>query len=342
MIIGIAFMRGDALAGPPWRIHSMDRPEAPVVDPGDEGRQPSDAIVLFDGTDLSQWESDDGEAPRWKVENGYMEVRGGGIQTKRSFGDCQLHLEWASPAQVSGRGQGRGNSGLFLLGRYEVQILDSYQNRTYADGHAGALYGQYPPLVNVSRPPGEWQTFDIIFHGPRFTSAGALVQPARFTVLHNGVLVQDNAEPTGATSWMSRPPYRAHPETAPISLQDHGNPMRFRNIWVRELKERDPREDPRMLPTGRHAVALTPQMLEQIVGRYSGEEEFTVVITREDGKVFAKVGDQRKREIFALSETEFSPADVGLRIELRRNEDGLVDGLVYSLGTAEDQLKKVR
>lgn len=231
----------------PWEVHDLNRPMAPVITPGtastaeQPGTPPSDAIVLFDGTDLSAWESQRGGGPAgWKVENGYMEVvpRSGGIQTKQAFGDVQLHLEWAAPADAEGEGQGRSNSGVFLMNMYEVQILDTYNNETYTDGQAGAIYGQYPPLVNPLRPPGEWQVYDIFFRAPRFDDDGNLTSPARMTVLVNGVLVQDNSILTGPTGHHQRPPYEAHPEKLPISLQDHGNPIRFRNIWVRELQNR--------------------------------------------------------------------------------------------------------
>jgi hypothetical protein len=223
-----------------WPVHSPDRPVPPIVDPGPvsaAAARPSDAIVLFDGKDLSQWRAANDSAARWKVENDYFEVvpGTGSIQSARGFGDVQLHIEWATPAQVTGSGQGRGNSGLFLMGKYEIQILDSWQNRTYADGQAAALYGQFPPLVNASRPPGEWQSYDIVFHAPRFDGRGELVAPARVTLLHNGVLVQDNVALSGPTGHYARPPYEAHPDRLPLSLQDHGNPLRFRNIWVREL-----------------------------------------------------------------------------------------------------------
>lgn len=226
-----------------WMVHDRDRPNPPAVNPGapgtqtENGRAPSDAIVLFDGKDLSQWESQrEGEA-KWKVENGYFEVapRTGGIKTKRGFGDCQLHVEWMSPDPARGEDQDRGNSGVFFMGIYEVQVLDSYQSKTYADGQAAALYGQYPPLVNASRPPGQWQTYDIIFRGPRFDVDGNVLRKAHVTVLHNGVLVQENVELTGPTAHKRRPPYQAHAAKLPISLQDHSHPVRFRNIWVREL-----------------------------------------------------------------------------------------------------------
>ncbi|HEY8485341.1 MAG TPA: DUF1080 domain-containing protein [Longimicrobiales bacterium] len=225
-----------------WPVHSMERPRPPVVTPGPAPATPvpppSDAIVLFDGRDVSKWRSSKGGPVQWKVENGYMEVvRGtGSIETIQGFGDVQLHIEWATPTPPRGEGQNRGNSGVFLMGRYEVQVLDSYQNDTYPDGQAGALYGQYPPLVNASRAPGEWQTYDIIFRAPRFDAQGNLVRPARVTVFHNGVLVQDNVELVGPTAHRARPPYQAHPDRLPLVLQDHGDPVRFRNIWVRELK----------------------------------------------------------------------------------------------------------
>ena len=222
-----------------WQIHDPDRPVAPVITPGDASHAPSDAVVLFDGKDLSNWTGEKGAPAGWTVENGYMVVKAktGPISTKESFGDCQLHIEFATPSPGVGESQERGNSGIFPMGLYEIQVLDSYQNKTYADGQASAVYGQYPPLVNASRPPGQWQTYDIIFHGPRFAEEGKLVRTARVTVLHNGVLTQDNVELTGPTAHKQRPPYKAHPAKLPLTLQDHGNPVRYRNIWIRELSE---------------------------------------------------------------------------------------------------------
>ncbi|MCK4758525.1 MAG: DUF1080 domain-containing protein [Candidatus Aminicenantes bacterium] len=224
-----------------WKIHDPDRPLPPVVDPGPAGDPmpaPKDAIVLFDGSDLSQWSDSKGQPARWKVENGYVEVvkKTGSIRTVRGFGDCQLHVEWSAPLPATGEGQGRGNSGVFLMATYEVQVLDCYKNKTYADGMAAAVYGQYPPLVNACRPPGEWQTYDIVFRRPHFAEDGSLIRPARMTVFHNDILVQDNVELMGPTAWKKRVLYKAHADKLPLSLQDHGTPVRFRNIWIRELE----------------------------------------------------------------------------------------------------------
>ena len=227
-----------------WKIHDPDRPVPPTIEAGtastqdSPGRPPSDAVVLFDGKDLSKWAQKDGSAAKWKVENGYVEVvpKAGYIYTREAFGDCQLHVEFAEPAPAKGEGQDRGNSGVFLQGLYETQVLDSYQSKTYADGQAGAIYGQYAPLVNASRAPGQWQTYDIVFHGPRFAKDGKLLRPARETVFHNGVLVQDNVELSGPTAHGKRPPYEPQPEKLPLALQDHSHPVHYRNIWIRELK----------------------------------------------------------------------------------------------------------
>jgi hypothetical protein len=206
-------------------------PEPKVVDPGAVGGPPSDAIVLFDGKDLSQWEGGD----KWETKDGYAVAREAGITTRDGFGDCQLHVEWATPAEVTGEGQGRGNSGVYLMERYEVQILDSYENNTYFDGQAGSIYKQHPPLMNACRKPGEWQTYDILFSGPRFDDEGKVVRPAYITLLHNGLVVQNHFELLGATAYDHPPAYAAHPAKAPIHLQFHGNPVRFRNIWIREM-----------------------------------------------------------------------------------------------------------
>jgi hypothetical protein len=212
--------------------------EPKIITPGDATHAPSDAIVLFDGKDLSSWASDkDGGAAKWDVKDGAMVVvRGtGAIKTKQEFDDFQLHIEWATPAEVVGEGQGRGNSGVFLQGKYEVQVLDSYNNKTYFYGQAGSVYKQYPPLVNASRKPGEWQTYDIIYHEPIFYDDGRVRRKATVTVLHNGVLVQDHSEIYGSTTHEPVFPTYVKHGKGPIVLQDHGNPVRFRNIWVRPL-----------------------------------------------------------------------------------------------------------
>ncbi|MDE2136771.1 MAG: DUF1080 domain-containing protein [Gammaproteobacteria bacterium] len=230
---------------PAYPIHDRDRPQPRVVDPGTAstqsapGRPPADAVVLFAGKDLAQWQHQDGSASKWKVGNGFFEVVPGSgyLYTRAAFGDCQLHVEFAEPDPPKGEDQNRGNSGVFLQGLYEVQVLDSYKSPTYPDGQASAVYGQFPPLVNASRPPGLWQTYDIVFHGPRFDAAGHLTRPARMTVLHNGVLVQDDVELTGPTGHHQRPPYTAGPAQLPLALQDHGDPVRYRNLWIRALPE---------------------------------------------------------------------------------------------------------
>ena len=226
----------------PWKQHAMDRPAPVVVTPGayvGPVPPPSDAIVLFDGKSLAEWRSADstkGDA-KWKIEDGaIVETPGiGDIATRRSFGDVQLHIEWSAANPPKGTGQDRGHSGVFFMGTYEIQVLDSYRAATYPDGQAASIYGQYPPLVNAMRPPGEWQVYDIVFHHPHFDAAGKLTAPARVTVLHNGILVQDDMTILGPTTNSRRSAYSAHADKLPIQLQDHGHPVRFRNIWVREL-----------------------------------------------------------------------------------------------------------
>jgi len=238
------------LPGLPYHVHDPARPHPKVVTPAAQtGGPPSDAIVLFDGTSLAHWTSaklnpvnpvSTPQPAGWKVENGYFEVtpRSGDIATKEKFGDVQLHIEWAAPADVRGTSQDRGNSGIFLQGRYEVQVLDSFQNPTYADGQAGAIYGQWPPLVNPTRKPGEWQAFDIVFEAPRFES-GKLKTPAYLTVFLNGVLLHNRKEVAGPTVHRALAKYVPQPLEDSLMLQDHGDPVRYRNIWVRRLQGYD-------------------------------------------------------------------------------------------------------
>ena len=227
-----------------YHVHDGNRPFPPVVAPGTPseiagtpGMPPGDAVILFDGQSLDGWETAaDGSAAAWKVENGYMEVvpKSGSIRSKKQFGDCQLHVEWAAPVEIKGDSQGRGNSGIFLMGLYEVQVLDCYDNPTYADGVTGGIYGQWPPLANACRKPGEWQTYDIIWEAPRFEQ-NKLVRPAFVTVLLNGIVIQNHTQLIGPTTYRDTLPYKPHPPQGPLELQDHSNPVRFRNIWYRQL-----------------------------------------------------------------------------------------------------------
>ena len=225
------------LPGLPWHVHDPDRPHPRMVTPSEEsGGPPSDAIVLFDGHDLSQWTSDDGGPPKWKVADGYFEVAPdtGNLVTKEKFGDCQLHVEWEEPEDVSGSSQGRGNSGVYLMRRFEVQVLDPWKNPTYADGQAAAIYGQWPPLVNPGRPPGHWQVYDIVFEAPRF-DGDKLTRPAYVTVFFNGVLVHVHKEEMGPTLHRQLAHYTPQPAEDSLLLQNHHNPVRYRNIWIRRL-----------------------------------------------------------------------------------------------------------
>ncbi len=229
--ISNAQQKGDPKATEVWT------PVPPMVDPGNMHHAPSDAIILFDGKNLNEWVSArNGGAPGWSVDNGILTVKGGtgDIKTKQAFEDCQLHIEWRTPAKVESEGQGRGNSGIFFMENYELQVLDNYKNVTYSNGQAGSIYKQHIPLVNASKAPGEWQTYDVIFTAPRFNDDGSLKSPARITVLHNNVLVQNNVEIKGRTEYIGAPSYKKHGALS-IQLQDHGNPVSFRNIWLRKL-----------------------------------------------------------------------------------------------------------
>jgi hypothetical protein len=234
---GVGYDDTPILPGSEWRVHDKNRPLPEVVAPAARALPvppPADAIVLFDGRDMSKWKNGD-KAAAWTVKDGYAEVNGtGSIETKERFGDCQLHLEFATPTPPKGDSQGRGNSGVFLMGRYEIQVLDSFENRTYADGQCAAMYGQKPPLYNASARPGEWQSYDITFRAPRFDGQ-KLVSPATVTVVHNGVVVQANQAFLGATRHRALPSYSAHEPELPLGLQDHGDPVRYRNIWLRKL-----------------------------------------------------------------------------------------------------------
>src|ERR1700722_2809546 len=293
LTLGFTLALTSVLRGAPdpnWLGHDRDRPQPAVVDPGtfsseeQPGRPPSDATVLFDGKDASQWAVKDG-AFICVPKSGYA-------RTLQSFGDCQLHVEWASPTPPHGESQGRGNSGVFFgMGRYEIQVLDSYEAKTYADGQAAAIYGQYPPLVNASRPPGKWQTYDIIYTAPRFDAEGKVLSPVHLTVFHNGVLVQNNMELTGPTSWLERAPYSPHPLKTPIALQDHGNPVRFRNIWERELGR-----------AGKKEFTFANSVLEKYAGSYEGGNKMEINV--ENDQLIAHLGSVRF-VLFAESETHF-------------------------------------
>ena len=241
----LGFTDTPMLPGLPFHVHDPNRPHAPVVTPAKEpGGPPSDALVLFDGKDLSHWTSHHSDitkggavgAAEWKLGDGFVEVvpNTGDIATKEKFGDCQLHVEWASPADVQGSSQSRGNSGIILMGRYEMQVLDSFNNPTYADGAAGAIYGQWPPLANPTRAPGQWQSYDIVFEAPRF-DGDKVVSPAYFTVFLNGVLLHNHKASMGPMTYRHVAHYTPHAAEESLVLQNHNSKVRFRNIWIRRI-----------------------------------------------------------------------------------------------------------
>jgi Domain of Unknown Function (DUF1080) len=329
-----------------WKAHDMSRPRPPIVKAPDQKlpvQPPSDAVILFDGRDLSQWRSEDGSAAKWAAANGYMEsVKGSGyVFSRRTFGDVQLHVEWAAPVPAMGKSQGRGNSGVFLMGQYEIQVLDSYENDTYPDGQAASLYGQYPPLVNVCRPPGEWQSYDVVFRRPRFDRDGGLLKPARVTLFHNGILVQDSVELWGPTNWLQHSPYHAHPDRLPISLQDHGNPVRFRNIWVRELPEGN--EPGPANAKSDAVVVLQNKDLDRFVGKYqrqtSGKEIFTI---KHDGaRLLANFSGPSYVELVSNSEREFSLRWTAGKLVFDLGADGKPAGFAFHLGGEEYAVKRI-
>lgn len=307
-----------AQASAAWRQHDPDRPRPPIITPSaTPSAPPSDATVLFDGTSLAAWRSDSGTAPaKWVIRDGYMEAAPGtgAVQTAAPLGDMQLHIEWAAPVPPRGRGQGRGNSGVIIMGRYEVQVLDSYDNTTYADGQAAAVYGQYPPLVNASRPPGEWQAYDIIFRGPRWDAKGVLVRPVRMTVLHNGVLVQDHVSLWGGTAWLRPDPYKPHATRLPLVLQDHSNPVRFRNVWVRDLPD-EPATTPRA-GVAVDAKKLTAAQRAAFVGTYRADGgETCQVIAMGNGlglRIFARPDTMA---LVTTSDGQFTFRETGGRVQ---------------------------
>ncbi|HEV8543593.1 MAG TPA: DUF1080 domain-containing protein [Verrucomicrobiae bacterium] len=246
---GLGYSDTPLVPGTKWHIHDGDRPQPRIVTPGEKFSQmataPSDAVVLFDGKDFSKWKGEKGDV-KWKIEDGYMETtRTGRIRTKDEFGDFQMHLEFATPEKITGndgkplKGQARGNNGVNIFGKYEIQVLDSYDNPTYPDGQAAAIYGQTPPLVNASRPPGQWQTYDVVFEAPHWNESGEMTRKGYITLLHNGVIVQNKRELLGGTNHRQIVPFKPDAGKGFIELYEHGNPVRFRNIWIRPLGEID-------------------------------------------------------------------------------------------------------
>jgi 3-keto-disaccharide hydrolase len=331
-----------------WRQHDNHRPKPPVVEPAGgsvANPAPKDAVVLFDGTHLGAWQTPEGRPPGWRVKEGVLEaVPGAGpIQTKDKFGDVQLHVEWAAPNPPHGVGQDRGNSGIFLMGQFEVQVLDSYKAETYADGQAGAIYGQYPPLFNAARAPGEWQTYDIAFRRPRFDKSGQLLQPARVTLIHNGIVVQNNEEPWGPTNWLEPNPYEPGVDRGPIQLQDHSHPVRFRNIWLRNLPDR-PAPSAQDLDRP-EIVSLPAETLDSLAGRYSsGKEEnaLRIKLTRDQGHLLLTLPHRPTPLVVEpISATVFVMPRTDARFTFKKDDQGNVTGVVFRVGDAERTLAKI-
>jgi hypothetical protein len=345
------FAADEAKTGTPaarWRQHDIRRPKPPAVEPAEgaiASNPPKDAVVLFDGSSLDAWQSPGGGAAKWRVADGYMETApgAGAIETKGKFGDIQLHVEWSAPSPPRGVGQDRGNSGVFLMGQFEIQVLDSYKAETYADGQSGAIYGQYPPLSNASRPPGEWQTYDIAFRRPRFDADGKLAEPARITVFYNGILVQNNEEPFGPTSWLKWLPYSDQGDRGAISLQDHDHPVRYRNLWLRELPERP-------APTAKdlaraEVISLPAEVLDRYVGQYLLNDKPNppkATIAREGNHLVVTFPFRpQPLALEPISEAEFDMPFTDGRFTFRKDGQGRVTGVLFRIGDGQRDMKKI-
>jgi len=339
-----------AQTAPRWKNHDMRRPERPIITPTvvstqeKVGKAPSDAVVLFDGTDLSNWVDGQGKPSKWIVKNDFMEcVKGSGyIYSKQGFGSCQLHVEFCTPTPAIGASQGRGNSGVFLMNLYEVQVLDSYQNKTYSDGQCSAIYGQYPPMVNASLAPGQWQSYDIIFHRPLFDDRGNLQRKADITVIHNGVLVQDHVELLGPTNWMVRQPYAPHADKLPLAFQDHGNPVRYRNIWIRELPDDGGLPgDAYTLPPDK-VVQIKPELLDRYVGKYEFSPGNVNTITREGHVLYLSMYEGQKVEIRPESESRFNAVIIAVTAEFNINAAGQVESMTLYHSGEQHKANRMR
>ena len=318
-----------------WKIHDMNRPRPQVVEPLTQtlpAPAPKNAIILFNGKDFTHWLAKDSTEVKWKLENGFMEIvpGAGEIISKERFGDVFLHVEWSSPDDPGRKGQDRGNSGIFFMHQYELQVLDSYQADTYADGQAGALYGQVPPRFNACRPPGEWNAYDIIFRRPRFNADGSLLTRARISVIHNGVLIQDNEEYQGPTSWLKFLPYKKHDDQMPIALQEHNCKVKYRNIWAVPLPELKAPEKGYVDRT----ISLPEKELDKFIGVYQRPNTpATFTITKNNGSLYCDFyWRPGALELVPLAANSFAMKETAGVIDFNVNSKGIVTGLVFHLG----------
>lgn len=326
-----------------WLAHDMDRPVPPVVTPAPLAlpvQAPADAKVLLDGTSLKHWRSVDGEPAKWVIRDDYMESvpDSGKLLSAEGFGGIQLHVEWAAPSSPAGVGLDRGNSAVFLIVEYEVQILDSFRSRTYADGQAASVYGQYPPLVNACLPPGEWHSYEILFRRPRFDHSGTLLAPARLDVIHNGIWVHCGRELWGPTSWLGNDPYEAHAERLPLALQDHGNPIRFRNIWVRELLESTQRGPEQVRP--HHQLPL--EDLARLAGSYLIAGKDTLFRIYLDGtRLQFRAPGRRPQELVPAERNKFYLRHTAGHVTFYNDTEGECERLTFILGGKEYQSQRI-